>query len=232
MAGATSVIPSSCLEVITSVAGTEARRVRLCGGGSLNLQPRVFMTIPSFAVRASLFGMSAMLLARPMATAEEPAQTPASYQVSGTLKIGGEGRWDYIAIDPAAKLVYVPRSTHTQIIRENTGEVAADLPDTAGVHGVALAPDLNRGFTSNGKANSVTIFDLKTFAILGTSKAGENPDAILYDPASKKVFAFNGKSKDVTVIDAAAAPGPRPWRPSRSEGSRSFRRRTKPAVST
>ncbi len=129
-----------------------------------------------------------------------------NYGVERVFHIGGEGRWDYVTLDPSGKLLFLPRQTHTQVIRTESGEVVADLKDTPGVHGVALVPELNRGFTSNGKGNSITIFDLKTFNILGTAKAGENPDAILYDPASKKVLAFNGRSGDVTVIDPSAAP--------------------------
>ena len=84
------------------------------------------------------------------------------------------------------------------------GKIMGDIPDTAGVHGVALAPDLGRGFTSNGRAGTVTIFDLKTLVTIGQVSAGQNPDAIVYDPASKRVFAMNGRSHDATAIDAAS----------------------------
>src|SRR4051812_23999354 len=83
-----------------------------------------------------------------------------------TMHVGGEGRWDYVAVDSTSGLLYVPRQTHTQVIRAATGEVVADLPDTPGVHGVALAPAHNRGFTSNGKGDSVTVFDVKTFKVV------------------------------------------------------------------
>ena len=85
----------------------------------------------------------------------------------------------------------------------DTGKPAGDIPDTPGVHGVALAPELNRGFVSNGKANTATIFDLKTLKAIGQVKTGANPDAILYDPFSKRVLTFNGRSNDATVFDAA-----------------------------
>ena len=123
------------------------------------------------------------------------------YHVSQTLKIGGEGRWDYVTIDPKTQLLYVPRQTHVQIIKAQSGEVIGDLKDTAGVHGVALVPAVNRGFASNGQSNNVTVFDLTTRLALGTVPAGQKPDAIIYDPASNKVLCFNGKSLDVTVID-------------------------------
>jgi DNA-binding beta-propeller fold protein YncE len=132
--------------------------------------------------------------------------TVESYHVSGTFQIGGEGRWDFITVDPAARLLYVPRQTHVQALKEESGELVADLPNTPGVHGVALAPEFNRGFISNGTGNSVTIFDLKTNKALAIVPAGKKPDAILYDAVSKKVLCFNGNSNDATVIDAAVDP--------------------------
>jgi DNA-binding beta-propeller fold protein YncE len=90
------------------------------------------------------------------------------------------------------------------VMDADTGKVVGDIPDTAGVHGIALAPDAGRGFTSNGRAATATIFDMKTLATIGTVKTGEGPDAIVYDPASKRVFTLNGRSNDATAIDAAA----------------------------
>jgi YVTN family beta-propeller protein len=136
------------------------------------------------------------------ARAAEPAG--GGYHVVKTLPVGGEGRWDYITVDPATALLYVPRQSHTLILRADTGKMVADLKDTPGVHGVALAPDAGRGFTSNGGGNSVTVFDLKTHQVIGTVAVGQKPDAIVYDPASKSVFAMNGKSETATAIDAAA----------------------------
>jgi DNA-binding beta-propeller fold protein YncE len=120
--------------------------------------------------------------------------------------VGGEGRWDLLAVDAAAKRLYVPRSTHMQVISTETGQVVGDLKDTPGIHGVAVVPDAGRGFTSNGKDGTVTVFELKTLKVVGMAKAGQNPDAILYDPASKKVLCFNGRSNDATVIDPKADP--------------------------
>jgi hypothetical protein len=160
---------------------------------------------------ASLFGLlAASLLVPALLRADSPAPVvPPQYQVSKVLQVGGEGRWDLLDIDPATQTLYVPRSTHVQIIK-TAGEVVGDIPNTSGVHGAAVAAEFGRGFSSDGKAGTVTIFDLKTKAAIGTVQAGKNPDAILYDPASKKVFAFNGKSKDATVINADAAPGSAP----------------------
>ncbi len=134
------------------------------------------------------------------------ADTSKPYAVQRTMHIGGEGSWDWLTPDAIGKRIYLPRGTHTQILNAETGEVLGDLKDTAGVHAVALAPDINRGFTSNGKSNNVTIFDLKTLQPLGTIPVGEKPDAIVYDPTSKKVFAFNGKSENATAFDASIAP--------------------------
>jgi DNA-binding beta-propeller fold protein YncE len=130
------------------------------------------------------------------------------YRLTKTLPIGGEGRWDYVIVNPAARQLLVPRSTHVQVINLDSGKVMGDLKDTPGVHGVALAPDLGRGFTSNGQAGTVTVFDLRTLQVIGIVKAGKNPDAIIYDPFSRKVFAFNGRSNDATVINAASPDAP------------------------
>jgi DNA-binding beta-propeller fold protein YncE len=119
------------------------------------------------------------------------------------FEVGEDGSWDYLAIDPEAGRLYVPRSTRVMVLDAATGKTVGVVPDTEGVHGVALAPMLNKGFTSNGKAGTVTFFDLKTLKTLQTVKAGENPDAILFEPTTKRVFAFNGRSKDATVISAS-----------------------------
>ena len=122
-----------------------------------------------------------------------------------TLRVGGDGGWDYLTVDPAARRLYVTRGTRVMVFDADTLAAVGEIPNTAGVHGVALAPDLGRGFTSNGKASSVTIFDLKTLKPIEDVKVtGENPDAILYDPFSKQVFAFNGRSANATVLDAAS----------------------------
>lgn len=136
-----------------------------------------------------------------------PMLPPAgTYSVTGVLHVRGDERWDYITIDPRSRLLYLPRQTHTQMVLATTGELVADVKDTAGVHGVALVPELHRAFASDGQSNSVTVFDLDMGRVLGTIAAGEKPDAIIYDFASKMVLAFNGKSHDVTVIDPSDDP--------------------------
>ncbi|MFI5304198.1 MAG: YncE family protein [Nitrospiria bacterium] len=109
-----------------------------------------------------------------------------------------------MAVDSEAQRLYISRSTHVMVVDLNTEKVVADIPDTPGVHGIALAPELNRGFISNGKEDTATVFDLKTLKVVGQVKTGKNPDVILYDSISKRVFTFNGRSNDTTVFDAAS----------------------------
>ena len=124
------------------------------------------------------------------------------YHLLKKIPLGGAGSWDYLTLDSSARRLYITRSTQVTVLNVDTGKVIGKIPDTAGVHGVAIAPKLGRGFTSNGRASTVTIFDLKTLHVLGTVQTGANPDAIAYDPFSKKVFVFNGKSNSATVFSA------------------------------
>ena len=128
----------------------------------------------------------------------------SGYHIIKRLKVGGEGGWDYLTVNEAARRLYISRSTHVMVIDLDTDKVVGDIPNTLGIHGIAVAPELNRGFTSNGMAHTSTIFDLNTLKVLGEVKTGGNPDAIIYDPVSKKVFTFNGHSKDSTVFDAVS----------------------------
>ncbi|HTT24471.1 MAG TPA: hypothetical protein VMG82_36470 [Candidatus Sulfotelmatobacter sp.] len=133
------------------------------------------------------------------------AWAAAGYHVAQTYKIGGEGGWDYLTADANARRLYISRGTHVIVLDLDSGKTVGDIPDTQGVHGIALAPDLGRGFTSNGREGTVTIFDLQTLKPIGEKvKVGDNPDAILYDPATKRVFTFNGRSQDATAIDASS----------------------------
>jgi YVTN family beta-propeller protein len=119
------------------------------------------------------------------------------------MQIGGEGGWDYLTVDNEARRLYVSHGTHVVVIDLETSKVVGDIPDTPGVHGIAVANELNRGFISNGKSNTATIFDLKTLKVISQVKTGTNPDAILYDPATKRVFAYNGRSNDATVFNSS-----------------------------
>ncbi len=126
------------------------------------------------------------------------------YHVVTTYKVGGDGGWDYLTVDPDARRVFISRGTHVMVIDADSGKSVGDIADTPGVHGIALAPELGRGFTSNGREGTVSIFDIKTLATSSKVKVGDNPDAILYDPATKRVFTFNGRSQDSTAVDAAS----------------------------
>lgn len=127
-----------------------------------------------------------------------------SYHVKTKFKIGGEGGWDYLIADSDARRLYVSHGSQVEVLDLDNGAVVGKIPDTPGVHGIALAPELGRGFASDGRANKVTIFDLKTLQTMGEAETGKNPDAIIYDPASKRVFTFNGGSADTTAIDAVS----------------------------
>jgi len=130
-----------------------------------------------------------------------PAASPA-YHLIQKITLGGEGGWDYLTVDADARRLYISRGTHVMVVNADTYKVVGDIPNTAGVHGIAFAPKLGRGFTSNGQANTVTIFDLKTLKPLGTAPTGDRPDAILYDPATRRVLTFNGGGNSATAIDA------------------------------
>ena len=118
--------------------------------------------------------------------------------------MGGDEGWDYVAVDSDARRIYVSHGSRVVVLDADSDAVTGEIADTQGVHGIAIASDLGRGFTSNGRANTVTIFDLKTLSNLGTIKAGTNPDAIVYDAGTKRIFTMNGRSNDATAIDAAS----------------------------
>jgi len=127
----------------------------------------------------------------------------ADYKVSKTWKLGGDGGWDYLTADADGHRLFIARANRVTVIDTTTGKQVGEIPDTQGVHGVALDPNTGRGFASGGKDDMVTVFNLKTLAVEKKVKVGSRPDAILYDPFSKRVFTFNAQSKDTTAIDAA-----------------------------
>lgn len=132
------------------------------------------------------------------------AQTTASgYHLLRRIPVGGEGGWDYLTFDTAGKRLFVSRGTHVMVVDVATDKVVGDIPNTGGVHGIALAYDLHKGYTSNGRDTTVTVFDPSTLAVQKTVRVtGANPDAILYDPATRRVFTFNGRGQSTTAIDA------------------------------
>ena len=139
------------------------------------------------------------LLAAPLA-----AQSPA-YAIRRTISVGGQGGWDYLAVDTARNRLYVSHGNQVDVIDLARDTVIGVIPGTPGVHGIAIAYDLSRGYASGGRDSSVTIFDLGTLAVIKRVNVGaRNPDAIGYDPVSHRVFTFNGGSANATAIDGAS----------------------------
>lgn len=129
--------------------------------------------------------------------ASSGAATPTAWP------LGGQGGWDLLTSDPSTGRLFVTRATHV-VVMDHDGKVVGDIPDTKGVHGVALVPRLDLGYASDGKSNSVTVFRLSDLSVVKTLPiSGTNPDAILYDSATSRIFVFNGKSHDASVLDAA-----------------------------
>ena len=143
-----------------------------------------------------------MLFFAVMGSAYLMAQGDGGYHLVHQYKLAGDTGWDYILMDSATRRLYVTRGTHVQVVNIDSGNVEGDITDLKGVHGVALDKANNKGFISDGRDNSVVVFDLKSLKQTGKVQAGTNPDAILFDPYSKRVFAFNGRSNNATAIDA------------------------------
>jgi YVTN family beta-propeller protein len=143
-----------------------------------------------------IFCMAAAMVAALPAFAQQ-------FKVTDTVKLGGEGGWDYLTFDKEGQRLFITRGSHVMVVDAKTLKVSGDIPDLSGIHGVALVQELGKGFISNGGDNTVTVFDLKTLKKLDSIKVGERPDAILYEPFSKHVFTFNARSHDSSVIDAA-----------------------------
>ena len=129
------------------------------------------------------------------------AQT--TLHVAETFHIKSDGWWDYILADTASDRLFVSHGTQVNVLDKNTGDSIGFIPNTLGVHGIALVHSLNKGFTSNGRLNNVFVFDLNTFQVTDSIATGENPDAIFYDDYSKKIITCNGRSKNLSVIDPA-----------------------------
>jgi YVTN family beta-propeller protein len=145
--------------------------------------------------------IAALAVLLPAAAAPAPA---AGYAVKTLWALDGAGKWDYADIDPQRQRLFIARGDRVQVLSLPSGKVLGEIAGTEGVHGVAFAQDLKLGFTSNGKANSVTVFDLDTLAIKQqVPVSGGNPDAILYVPETRTIYTFNGKSANVSVIDVA-----------------------------
>ena len=131
------------------------------------------------------------------------AQKKSDYKIVNKFHVDGDAGWDLLAKEEGTDRLFISHGTMVQVLDVKTGKVVGTIPDTKGVHGIAVAPDLNKGFTSNGKDTSVTVFDLKTLAIITKVKStGINPDVIMYDEFTHRVFCFNARSNNASVIDA------------------------------
>jgi DNA-binding beta-propeller fold protein YncE len=133
----------------------------------------------------------------------EAARAGSTPTVLQRWTLGGDGGWDYLTLERSGIRLFISHSNRVDVVETGAGKLLGTIPNTNGVHGIALAEDLKRGYTSNGKADSVTEFDLDTLKVIKEAPIpGHNPDAILYEPIGKHVFTFNGRSKDVTILDA------------------------------
>jgi YVTN family beta-propeller protein len=126
------------------------------------------------------------------------------YNITRKIPIPGQGSWDYLIVDETARHLYVSHGTQVEVLDVDSESIVGNIPKTPGVHGIAIAAEFGRGFVSNGQASNVTIFDLKTLKPIAEVPTGQKPDAIIYDPATSRVFAFNGGSNSATAIDAAS----------------------------
>jgi YVTN family beta-propeller protein len=143
-----------------------------------------------------IFAMSFTLMAA-------SAQAADSYHITQKIPVAGQGGWDYLAVDESARRLYVSHGTQVEVLDVDSGAIVGKIANTPGVHGIAVAPELGRGFVSNGQSSTVTIFDLKTLETIAEVPVGKKPDAIIYDPGTSRVFAFNGDSNSATAIQAA-----------------------------
>lgn len=157
-------------------------------------------------MKQTILKMAALaLLALPAAHAADRAgDDAASYAVQQKWTLDGAGRWDYLEVDSSKQRLFVTRDERVQVLDLASGKVAGEIPGLKRAHGVAFAPALGLGFASSGAGDSVVVFELDSLKVKREVKvAGKNPDAILYHPASGKLYVFNGKSANVTVFDAA-----------------------------
>lgn len=165
--------------------------------------PRVSVQSSRLSNRWPWSGLAAALVTLSALAGHAQAAPAAGYHVTKTIPIGADGGWDYITVDAAARRLYVSHATKMVVVDIDRDTVVGELLDTPGIHGIALAPALGRGYTSNGRDSTVTIFDLKSLAVLGRVKVtGANPDAIHFDALTKRVFTFNGRSANATALDA------------------------------
>jgi DNA-binding beta-propeller fold protein YncE len=152
-------------------------------------------------MKKSLFLVVIIYLVICMMPTSLVAQSISGFRVTKVFHIPSSGGWDYIAAGPGNNRLYVSHGTQVNILDETTGDSVGVIPNTTGVHGIAFVPAFGKGYTSNGRLNNITVFDLKSNQVLGMITAGTNPDAIMYDDFSKLIITCNGKSNDLSLID-------------------------------
>jgi DNA-binding beta-propeller fold protein YncE len=157
------------------------------------------MTSPARRLRG--LSTTLCLLATPVAAVSAQTSHPATYHLVRDLTLGGDGRWDYITVDTAGHRLFIARQTRIMVVDPDSGKLLGEVPGLNGAHGVALAYAAGHGFATSGRDSSVTMFDLATLRVLRRTKAADDVDAVLYDPASKRVFTFNGDAGTSSVID-------------------------------
>src|SRR5439155_9100346 len=196
---------------VTGASGSlsPAGSARHVGNDRRRFRPRVHLSRGRVRMTPlSLIARCAGILCRaglPLVTVLAPlaAQSPggSGYHLARQIRLGGDGRWDYIVFDTAAHRLFIARQTRVMVVDPESGKLLGEIPGLDGAHGVALVNETGRGFATSGRDSSVTMFDLKTLRVLGRIKAAEDADAVLYDPASKHVLTFNGDAGSSTVID-------------------------------
>jgi DNA-binding beta-propeller fold protein YncE len=144
------------------------------------------------------------LLASASGRAAAQSDGGSGYHLIKKVKLGGSGGWDYLEVDPATHRLFITRATHVIVVDPDQGKIIGDVPDTQGVHGIAFADEFNKGFTTNGRSSTSTIFDLTSLKATGNAPTDKDPDGLIYDPFSKRAFSFNGDANSSTAIDAAS----------------------------
>ena len=152
-----------------------------------------------------LFGKQAAFALFSLAAALALAQSGSSYRIARTYTLGGDGGWDYVVPDPAHHRMFIARQNRVMVVDANDGKLLGEVTGIQGAHGTAIVESAHRGFATSGNDQSVVMFDLDTYKVLGRIPAAEDADAIIYDAASNRVLTFNGDAKSSTVIDPSAA---------------------------
>src|SRR4051794_17422885 len=147
--------------------------------------------------------MRSIVLALFLSVVQQLGAQSASYQITGTYTLGGEGSWDYLVPDAAHHRLFIGRQDRVMVVDETTGKLLGEVTGIHGAHGTAIAERTGHGFATSGNDSSVLMFDLTTYKVLGKVHAAEDADAIIYDAPSNRVFTFNGDAHSSTVIDAA-----------------------------